>query len=270
MTSWQRAVKYIATAFAVFLIVSIIGGICSVFAGISFFSGKSSIAGETKTYDIDGEIEDLDIDISFADLVIKTDEDFKVQSNHKYLTVEQKNGRLVISEKKRLFGSYSDNVKLELYIPENTVFKKAEIVTGAGRVTVDTLAADTLYLELGAGEVKIDTLTANDRADIDGGAGKVTVGGGTLCDADIDMGVGELKLTSRLIGESSLDYGMGAASLTLLGSVDDYRIEIDNGLGKATVDGKEMTDGKVYGSGENEIEIDGGIGEMKIDFKQAE
>lgn len=81
------------------------------------------------------------------------------------------------------------------------------------------------------------------------------------------MGVGELNLTSELSGKSSIDYGVGETNLVLIGTADDYRIELDKGIGEATLDGIKMGDDSVYGAGNNTIEIDGGVGELKIIFK---
>ena len=66
MTSVQKAIKYLAMAFAVFLSVSIIGGIFTGLAGVSFiFSDKEKEpAGEMQVYPIDGEISSLSITIS--------------------------------------------------------------------------------------------------------------------------------------------------------------------------------------------------------------
>lgn len=270
MTSWQKAIKYVAMAFAIFLSVSIIGGILSIFKTFDFLFGQKDVVGDMQTYNISSEITELDIDISVADFAIKTDDDFRVESNHKYLTVEEKNGCLVISEEERFWSSDAGKVKIELYIPEDTVFDKADIVTGAGVVSVTELSADRLLLELGAGEVNIKKLTAADRAEIEGGAGSVTINGGRLHNVNLDMGVGELKLTSRLTGESKLNYGVGATNLVLLGSSDDYRIEIDKGLGEAKIDGEKMDNGNVYGFGENKVDIDGGVGEIKVSFSETE
>ncbi|MDD7024010.1 MAG: hypothetical protein PUI37_04005, partial [Oscillospiraceae bacterium] len=56
--------------------------------------------------------------------------------------------------------------------------------------------------------------------------------------------------------------------LTLLGSREDYQIEMDKGIGEARLEGESMRDDSVYGAGRNRIEIDGGIGEISIDFSE--
>ena len=65
------------------------------------------------------------------------------------------------------------------------------------------------------------------------------------------MGVGEANLQSRLTGDCDIDYGVGELNLTLIGTADDYRISLDKGAGKATLDGVKMSDDVVYGDGEN-------------------
>lgn len=269
MTSWQKAIKYAAMAFAIFLIVGIIGGILSAVAGLDvLFGGKGDdFAGDMKTYQVGAQIEQLEIEISAAELEIVTGEEFRVESNHKYLSVKESGSRLVISETQRFSGTYRGGVTLTLYIPEGTVFDKADITTGAGVVTIGALSADRLTMDFGAGKVDIETLSAYDRAEINGGAGQITVRGGELDDLDLDMGVGELNLTSRLSGECDVDCGVGETNLTLLGSASDYRIQIDKGLGEAVIDGQRAKDDKVYGTGGTELDVDGGVGRIEIGFQ---
>lgn len=131
---------------------------------------------------------------------------------------------------------------------------------------IDNLRANALKIELGAGELKAGRLEATDNAEIDGGAGSVTISGGCLNNADIDMGIGELNLTSELGGKSSIDYGVGETNLVLIGTDNDYKIELDKGIGEAWLDDRKMSDDSVYGEGKNVIEIDGGIGELNIKF----
>lgn len=270
MTLWQKLIKYLAIAFAMLLIVSIIGGIVGTLSSVSFVFGDKDVLDELQTYSVNSDIKELDIDISAAEFVVKTGDEFCVKSNHKYITVEEKSDRLVISEKKRFLGSYSGKVCLELYVPEGTVFEKANISTGAGRVTIETLSTEVLTLNLGAGEVKIDFLNAAERAKIDGGAGSITISDGDLRNLDLDMGVGELKLTSKLSGNSDLDFGVGETELVLLGAADDYKIKLDKGVGEAKIDGESISNGGVYGTGENTVDVDGGVGAIKITFRASE
>lgn len=272
MTSVQKAIKYLAIAFAIFLSVSIIGGIITGLAGVScIFSGKvNEPIGEMQVYPIDDDISSISLSLSGAKLKIKTSDSFSVESNHNYISVKSENGQLCINETKKLFSVYPRGVTVILNIPEDFVFDDATVETGAGKVEIDSLSADVLKLSLGAGKAEIRNLTANSRADIDGGAGELNIDGGRLCNLELDMGVGELTLKSRIEGQSRLDYGVGETKLTLLGSRDDYKIEIDKGIGEAKLEGESMRDDSVYGAGENRIEIDGGIGAINIEFSENE
>lgn len=275
MTSWQKTVKYAAMAFAIFLAISIIGSILGALAGIDFLldDGKQSGVGEMRTYEISGEIRELDIEIGAADFEIKSGDTFRVESNLTNLTVQERAGRLIISEKTQFgekihFGvTYTGETVLDLYVPAGTVFEKADITTGAGVVSIDTLTADTLKLELGAGKVDIQNLIATRRAEIDGGAGELNILGGTLADLDLDLGVGELNFSAGLSGECDFDCGVGAANITLPGSEDDYTIQIDKGLGDAFIGNAQAVNGKKYGSGPVELDVDGGVGKIEISFR---
>lgn len=271
MTSVQKIIKYLALAFAIFLSVSIIGGIITGLAGVSFLlsGGDGKAVGDMQVYPIEGEISSLSLRLSGAELKIKTSDKLSVESNHNYISVKAENGELRIHETKRLFSVYPKGVTVILNLPEDFVFEEAAVETGAGRVEIEALSSDILKLSLGAGEAEIKNLTASSRAELSGGAGKLTVDGGRLCNLKLDMGVGELALKSRIEGKSRLDYGVGETRLTLLGSREDYQIELDKGIGEARVAGESMRDGSVYGAGENKIEIDGGIGEINIEFEEA-
>lgn len=266
MTTFQKVIKYLAMSFAIFLAVIIIGGIIgavSLFGG--FFDGDT-VQKDAKTYTVSDDITQLNIEIAAADFTIKKADFFSVESNLKNLTVNEKNDVLEMKENKRAFLTYT-NASLILYIPEGTDFEKVEIKTGAGRFTVEELLADEMRLELGAGEVRVTSLTANEKADIDGGAGKITIDGGTLRNLDLDMGVGQLNLTAAVLGNSDLDLGVGETNITLLGSEEDYAIKAEKGIGSISVNGKNISDLKGTTNGENDIDVSGGIGAINIEFR---
>ena len=268
MTGFQKAIKYLAMAFALFLIVSILSGIFGALGLVTnVFDGKDAV-GEMKTYTVSSDIQELKLDINAAQLIITEGDAFRVQSNNKYLKVTEQGNRLEITETERSYTNTSNKIRVEICVPTGTTFQKADIYTGAGQVTVDCLAAEDLYLELGAGQVQIDTLKAYRSSKIVGGAGQVTVKNGMLHNLDLDMGVGELRFTSALTGDCDMDMGVGAAYFTLVGSLDDYRIELDKGVGAATLEGEHLPDGAVRGNGVNKINIDGGVGEIRIAFAE--
>ncbi len=266
MTTFQKVIKYLAIAFAIFLTVSIIGGILSMIGlFVGFFSGDA-VTEDIKTYTVSSDISSLEVKINAADFTIKQGKSFFVESNLKHLTVEDKNGVLSIKETKKFSSTYTGAI-FTLYIPADTVFEKANITTGAGRLTVDHLSATIMNFELGAGEVTIDTLIATSDVDIDGGAGKITISGGALHNLDLDMGVGQLNLTSALTEKSEFDLGIGESNITVIGNKDDYKLDIEKGIGNITVDGTGVSNIEGQGNGNNSIEVSGGIGAININFK---
>lgn len=266
MTTAQRIIKYCAIAFALFLAISIIGGIVSAVAGISGIDWEDDVVGEMQTYPVNGAVERLEIDLGGAQITIKEGDAFSVASDHKHLKIENEDGLLRIGEESHGVSFHSAAPHMELTIPADFTFDRAEISAGAGTMKIDALAAEKLSLDLGAGEVKIDRLVASGGAKINGGAGELDIGGGELANLDLNLGVGEVNLESRLTGDCDIDHGVGELNLTLLGTAEDYRVTLDKGVGEATLDGEKMRDGETYGSGANTIRIDGGVGELKVAF----
>ena len=274
MTTVQKVIKYLALAFAIFLTVTIIGGILSAVGLLgSLFSDDDAewgdVIGETKTYTVSSEISDLNIQINAADFYIKEGNGFSVESNLKNLEVDEKNGCLTLKDltKIKLNGSNAyENAVLTIWVPVGTVFDNVNIKTGAGRFTVDSLSTATIGFELGAGDVTISKLIAEKSANIEGGAGRITISDGAIKNLDLEMGLGQLNLTSALTGDCNLDSGVGEMNVTLLGSKDDYELDIEKGIGNITVDGKNVTDFGSSGNGANEVDIHGGVGAINVRF----
>ena len=274
MTTLQKVIKYLALAFAIFLTVSIVGGILSAVGLLgSLFSDDDAewgdVIGETKTYTVSSEISDLNIQINAADFYIKEGNGFSVESNLKNLEVDEKNGCLTLKDltKIKLNGSNAyENAVLTISVPVGTVFDNVNITTGAGRFTVDSLSAASIGFELGAGDVTISKLIAEKSANIEGGAGRITISDGAIKNLDLEMGLGQLNLTSALTGDCNLDSGVGEMNVTLLGSKDDYELDIEKGIGNITVDGKNVTDFGSSGNGANEVDIHGGVGAINVRF----
>ena len=265
MRPWQRAIQYLAMAFAILLVASIIAGVLGAVSSVfGWIDPEDMVLEEAQTFDVTGDISSFKLQISAAEVTVTQGEAFSVKSNLKYLKVENDGGCLEIVETKK--GKTYRGAFCEITIPSGMVFDRADLECGAGRVTIESLSAKDLQVDLGAGEVLIGYLFAEKEAEIDGGAGKLTVQKGDLHDMVLDMGVGELILTARLTGNCEVNCGVGSTKLCLLGDSDDYRIDVEKGIGDVSVDGKSLSDGAVWGSGENRLELDGGIGSIEVTF----
>lgn len=265
MTNVQKVIKYCALAFAIFLAVAIIVGICgSVFIVGNVVSGDKNV-GEIRSYDVSADIHSLEINISAANFTVESADEFAVKSNLKSISVEEKNGTLFITEKKKINRLYDEAV-LTLCVPDGTFFERVSITTGAGKFSVDSLSTQQLIFNLGAGDVNIKYLAVTSSADIEGGAGRITVLDGYINDLDLEMGAGQLNLTSSLTGDIEFELGVGESNITVKGNRDDYGLDIDKGLGTVTVDGEAVSSIDVNKNSRHVIEIDGGVGAINLDF----
>ena len=269
MNSKQKLIKYCALALALIIIISIAGTAVSLFGIIiSVFDTDDTVLKDLNELEITDvqDIRSLKIDIRAASLEIKSGENFKIETNNKYIKCSSNGGRLEIFERNH---AKIKMVKsgVVLYIPKDFKFENVKITSGAGGINIDSLLTEDLTFELGAGEVIIKNIAVSGEADIDGGAGNFEIHAGSMCDLDLDIGMGHTALTLSLKGKNEINMGVGELDLTLLGEKDDYSIEVNKGIGAVSIDGKNMHDGDVYGNGDNLIEIDGGIGSINVNFK---
>ena len=248
--------KYIVTILVFLLLLS-----------LASCANENVVLDDSQTYEITSDIHSLDIQINAADFKIVSADDFSVESNLKYLSVSEKDGVLKIVDEAKGNSNYT-NAILTLYVPNGIVFHDVDIETGAAKMTVDTLSASSVELKLGAGDVRFESLNASANVDIEGGAGQITIVSGTLNDLSLEMGIGELNLTAAVLGESDLKFGVGESNVTLIGSKDDYKVDIEKGLGNVTVDGENVIDFGSIGNGQNHIKFEGGIGTINLKFQE--
>lgn len=271
MNTTQKIIKYLAIAFAVFLIVTIISAILTGLYALSNVLGlrnDNETIGEMKTIEIEeSQITTLDIDVAFTNLIIKIDDSFKIETNNNNINYNQDNQNIQITEKAHKWFERNYNGDLILYIPETIEFEKVKINAGAGKINIENLNTEELELELGAGETEIKTLNVTRDCNIDGGAGKFSILSGNINNLDLDIGMGETNLTAKLKEKSDIDAGVGNVNITLLGNKEDYKIDIDKGLGNINIDEDSFDVDGTYGTGENFIKVDGGVGNIKVDFE---
>lgn len=268
MTTGQTVIKYGAIALAIILVGAIVCGVLLSVLGVIALLGKKDDVGEMKTYEVTEEIKSLEVSVSGAELKVVHGGKFFVESNLGRLIVTQDDGVLKISEKKHIsfVEFYDGKPVLTICIPDGTEFEDFSLSIGAGTVDIDSVSAETVKLDLGAGKAEIGMLTATEKAEINGGDGKISVKDGRINFLEAATGAGAMDITGVLTGTNRISIGVGRLELTLRGGEDSYRFDIDKGIGRITVGDREMSDGKEYGSGVTLVEIDGGVGSVTVAF----
>lgn len=232
-----------------------------------FYITKKATMKKTEINEITSEIHSMNIKINAADFIIVHGRNFLVESNIKNLSVFEKDGVLTVFDETKYAANYAKAI-FKLWIPNYLVFENVDITTGAGRLTADSLSANSLKLKLGAGKVELGELNANSIADIVGGAGEITVSSGALNNLTLSLGAGKLNMTAALNGKSDLKFGVGQSDLTLIGNKNNYNLDIVKGIGSITVDERIASDIGSSLNGQHHISIKGGIGATNIGFKE--
>ena len=275
MTTAQKVIKYIATAFAVFLIITIISAILSggqvLLSAFGLINENSNIVMEDLKVisSEEKEVSTLKIDLTSTNLEIKTGEIFKVETNNSKITFINDNGSVKIKEKNRNWlNNNNKESKLIIYIPENMILlDETKIETGAGKIKIEKLNTQGLYLNLGAGDVYIENVIVTSETKIDSGVGKIELKYCEMNNLKANLGMGEFVFSGKLTGKSEMNSGVGAINVDLMDNKKNYTVDVSKGIGNVTLDGQKLEMDILYGTGENYLYIDGGIGEIKIRFK---
>lgn len=268
MTKLQKLIKYLAVAFGIFLTISIVSGVVSVLGILTGLSAGSNVAhsSDSTTFGpFSSDLDRLELEIGAADIEIVTGETLLVLTDNPYITAEERNGTLVIRESSHIANLESSSLTLQ--IPGGMTFGQVKLVTGAGRLRLETLSCRELEWELGAGQAEVQSLTVTGEADIDGGLGQFIIHDGSIHDLDFDMGMGEAELCLLLTGRCEISAGVGSLALTIPAALEDYTISAEQGLGRIEVDGMTVTGKGTLGTGSHRLALEGGIGSISVYFE---
>lgn len=272
MTELQKIIKYIAMALAIVLAVSIVAGIVGSFMRLSFvmdiLAPNNSDADKGASLIVSDEdllsVSKLHIELAAAELTIAVGNELSVVSDKSFIEVSLNDGVLMIREQEH--GFFEKAASVTMTVPQDLVFDKADIESGAAVIKAECLLAQHLSLSVGAGEARFAYLEATSDADIETGAGKLAVESGIMKDLDMAIGVGKAQVETSLIGSNSIETGVGALELTLIGPENEYAVTAITGLGSFTVDGTLIREDTTLGSGDTRVTVEGGVGSVTVDF----
>lgn len=256
----NRIIKTFAFILAAIVIISMLGGIYALCITVFDLFQSNQIENQIQ---YDSLMSSLDIDLKTANLEIKLGDKLLVSTTNKYVTTYQNNNNIVIQEKKHSLLS-KDNNKVIITIPDNFLLDIVEIDITSGSIKIDKLETKRLNLDLGSGTTKINNLLVTDKTKIDCGSGKFLLNNGNLSNLNLDTGLGDTILNTKIIGNSNIETDIGKLELNLIGSINDYELTIDKGVGSIKLNNESLKDKSVVGTGNNYLLIEGGIGLTSI------
>lgn len=263
MTNIQRIIKYLAIAFAFYLIISIIMGILSIFNIIGNVNSKTNDKiNYYNRVELNNNYSNLNINLKLTDIYIKEGEKFTLETNNKHINIKQDNDKIVIKENNNV--NLNGRYKITLIVPTNKIFNNINIDTGAGVVNVEKLSSNNVNFDLGAGKTYINNLTVLNKTEIETGAGSVKINNSNLSNLDMDMGIGEVIINAFLNEDNKIDTGIGKLDIKLLDKYEKYSFKINKGIGSIELNNEELKDNTNIENGNNKLKIDGGVGNINI------
>lgn len=271
MTTTQKIIKYLAIAFALFLVISIFSIIFGlsreIISSINSDKKDSKLLEEYTTISNNvNNIESFKIDISNDNIEIKEGEKFEVKTNDPDVKFYHENSKVKIKTDKTFSWHLSNSSRgtIIIYLPNEFNITELDLNLGAGKIDIDKIFVETLLMDLGAGTMTAKEINVYEKATINGGAGNINIYSGTINNLNLKLDAGNASIESDLTGSNTLTTGVGKLNLGLSRSKDNYKFDISKGLGNIILNDFEVSEDILIGDGEAKIKISGAIGNIII------
>lgn len=271
MTTTQKIIKYLAIAFALYLVISIFSIIFGlsreIISSINNDKKESKLLEEYTTISNNvNNIESFKIDISNDDIEIKEGEKFEVKTNNPDVKFYHENSIVKIKSDKTFSWHLSNSSRgtIIIYLPNEFNISELDLNLGAGKIDIDKIFVETLLMDLGAGTMTSKEINVYEKATINGGAGNININSGTINNLNLKLGAGNASIQSDLTGSNTLTTGVGKLNLGLSRSKDNYRFDINKGLGNIILNDFDVSEDTLIGDGETKIKINGAVGNIII------
>ncbi len=265
MSTAQRLIKYAALALAVLIIASIASAIVGIITSVFGFLDYDEPSDGPLTVDSFERNEVTRLEIELSAASLT----LNVGEELSVSKDSDKISARVSGSTLKITDSGSlrgHECHVTLSVPADMTFDYAELDMGAGVLTVSTMRTERLDLDLGAGEANISELYVLGACEIDSGAGELNIVSAEMERLSLNHGVGEVNIKALLSGNSEFDCGVGELNLTLVGAREAFKLDVDKGLGTVSVGGEALSSG-IHGNGDIRIDIDSGIGAVNISFE---
>lgn len=271
MTPSQKKIKTFANSLAVVLIALIFISVAVVVflmtGGISLTNTLFGESSETEFSQVYENVENLEIDVNYANLNVVSGDSFKVDATYSdMIKVINVDNTLLIEEVSTLLEA-GKNGSITVYIPDSVTLKEFKLDSDLAAVTVENIKCNELNVDVETGKTVINSVTATDKAEIESGTGEFVINSAELNNLSFDGGIGKATLSGRVYGASEIECGVGELNMILTGAAADYTIKGKAGTGIVVIDGNEVDGSFNLDGGSDLIHLKGGVGAVDISFQ---
>lgn len=274
MTTFEKIIKYAATAFAAILAVGIVAGVLRL--GLLIITSVADInierIDETYTFNA-ADIESVYMNNSAADVTTEyysEDEISVIATNvpKNFKCTTDTKGTLTITNSKiktTFLGFSSKAPKIILRLPQDFKLKNLELNGGVGDIILSGLKIDTLTINGGVGDIDAGGLSV-DVFSFDGGVGDFDMKNCDINKSSINGGVGDIEIENSVLRDIDIDNGIGDIEIEINGDINDYSFDIDGGLGGIKINDRKPSYYK-DNHGKYKISCDNGVGDIEITIR---
>lgn len=257
------------TILGVVTVICVVVGVSINFARFCASCVPNIVVGGGTAIDQTFEVEDADIidmKIEIGNVEIKTGDKYEVSfiGGEAFApVVEEKSGRLTISQKKNitLFPALEglQREQIVLTIPSSKVIESFDIECDLGNLHINNVTAEDMKIECNLGNVEIDKLKVARKLSIAADCGNVQVGNAQIGELKAECDAGNITFADSTFVEGDIDADLGNVELygsfgEIKGSCSLGNITVENDnesceydvatdLGNCKINGKDYPNG---------------------------
>lgn len=137
----------------------------------------------------------------------------------------------------------TDTSHITVTLPRGKKLTVFELKLGAGSASLQEtdLWCEKITIETGAGKVKAGKIMADERVDVEIGAGSVEIRDVQTKALNVECGVGQFGMHGKVQNGLNVECGVGHCDIDLEGKEADYNYDVSCGIGKVSVNGNRMS-----------------------------
>lgn len=218
------------------------------------WSDSQKSNSDQNTYTSDHEVTSISVDSSIADIKLVQGDKFSIKTKSistEDIDFNDDNGNIHFDSSDddnwNFSLGFNDNEQRTITITVPETCKKIEISGNVGDIKVENIKSDILDLDMDTGNIKVEKTTFKD--------------------GNIEINVGDFKMDGSFTNSLETKIDIGDIRLTLTGSVDDYRYDLNSDIGDVRVNEES------YGStNKNNHETPSlnariNVGDIRVNFK---